>query len=77
VISTTVSGVPEIIYNNITGVTVSPRNSQQLAEAIIGFLNNPDVAETYVKNGRDLVEEKFNIKKNIKELVSIFIDRAH
>lgn len=77
VISTTVSGVPEIIQNNITGITVEPRNSQQLADAIIGLLNNPDKAKTFVKNGRKLVEEKFDIRKNIRELVSIFIDGAH
>ncbi len=77
VISTTVSGVPEIIQNNITGITVEPRNSQQLADAIIGLLNNPDTAKAFVKNGRKLVEEKFDIRKNIGELVSIFIDRAH
>ena len=77
VISTTVSGVPEIIINNITGIAVEPRNAQQVAEAIIELLNNPDAAKTFVKNGRDLVEEKFDIKKNIKELVEIFIDKAH
>ena len=77
VISTTVSGVPEIIINNITGITVEPRNAQQVADAIVELLNNTDAADTFVKNGRDLVEDKFDIKKNIKELVSIFIDRAH
>ncbi len=75
VISTTVSGIPEIIYNNITGITVDPKNSRQLAEAIIGLLNNPAAAETFVKNGRNLVEEKFDIKKNVGVLVSILINR--
>ena len=77
VISTTVSGVPEIIQNNITGITVEPRNSLQLADAIIGLLNDPDAAKTFVKNGRELVEEKFDIKKNVRELVSILINRNH
>ncbi|MCD6329000.1 MAG: glycosyltransferase family 4 protein [Candidatus Cloacimonetes bacterium] len=77
VISTTISGVPEIIQNNITGITVEPRNSLQLADAIIGLLNDPDAAKTFVKNGRELVEEKFDIKKNVRELVSILINRNH
>jgi len=77
VISTTVSGIPEIIINHVTGIAVEPRNSVQLAETIIKFINDPKEAEVYASNGRKLVEEKFDIKKNIRELVSIFINRAN
>lgn len=77
VISTTVSGVPEIIIDHETGLAVEPRNSAQLAEAIIEMLDNPEEARRYTENGRKLVEEKFDIKKNIRELVSIFISKAH
>jgi glycosyltransferase involved in cell wall biosynthesis len=77
VISTTVSGIPEIIINHVTGIAIEPRNSVQLAETIIKFINDPKEAEVYASNGRKLVEEKFDIKKNIRELVSIFIERAH
>jgi len=76
VISTTVSGIPEIIMDHVTGIAVEPRNSVQLAEAMIKLINHPKEAEIYASNGRKLVEEKFDIKKNIRELVSIFIERA-
>ncbi|MBN2016785.1 MAG: glycosyltransferase family 4 protein [Candidatus Cloacimonetes bacterium] len=76
VISTTVSGVPEIIIDHVTGLTVEPRNSAQLADAIIEMLRNPEQSFMYTENGRKLVEEKFDIKKNIRELVSIFINQA-
>lgn len=77
VISTTVSGVPEIIIDHVTGLTVEPRNSVQLADAMIEMLNDPEEAQTFTENGRKLVEEKFDIKKNIRELVSIFIAKTH
>ena len=77
VISTTVSGVPEIIKNNNTGMAVEPRNTAQLTEAMIKMINTPDDAIVFAENGRKLVEEKFDIKKNIRELVSIFIKKAH
>lgn len=74
VVSTTVSGVPEIIKNNITGITVEQRNSQQLADAIVRLINNPGLAYDYTINGRKLVEAKFDIKRNVRELVSILIN---
>lgn len=75
VISTTVSGVPEIIIDHVTGLAVESRNSTRLAGAIIEMLNNPDKCQIYAENGRKLVEEKFDIKKNVRELVSILINR--
>jgi len=73
VISTEVSGVPEIIINNQTGLVVPPRDEKSLSKAMISLLQNPEDQKRFAQNGRELVEKKFDIKKNVKELADILI----
>lgn len=73
VISTDVSGVPEIIINEKTGLAVPPRDEKSLADAIISLLGNNEKQNIFTKNGRKLVEEKFDIKKNVSALVQHFL----
>jgi glycosyltransferase involved in cell wall biosynthesis len=42
IVATNVGGIPEVVEDNITGRLVPARNSQELAEAIIDLLTNPE-----------------------------------
>lgn len=53
------SGVPEVSLNNYTGLTVSPKSSDELKNAIIYILNNPEKYEFFSKNTYEQVQ-KFN-----------------
>jgi len=77
VISTNVSGIPEIIKDGDTGITVEPRNSEKLAKAILYLYEHPELYRIITDNGRKLVEKEFDVKKNVKELVTIFFEKAH
>lgn len=74
VISTNVSGIPEIIVNNQTGLVIPPRDEKSLANAMIFLLQNSEKQKMFAKNGRNLVEEKFDIKKNVADLVNILLN---
>lgn len=52
---------PELIENNVSGILVDPSNINEIAEKIIYLLNNPEVCDNIVRNGRRVVEERFNI----------------
>lgn len=71
-ISTHISGIPELIENSVNGLLVPPNDSHALAEAIIKIKEQPDFTETIRLKGRENVENKFNVKKNVMTLAKIF-----
>jgi glycosyltransferase involved in cell wall biosynthesis len=72
VISTNVSGIPELIKNKQTGLAVQEKDVESLAHAIEQLMENKNFREELGKNGRKKVIEEFNIKRNVMELIKIF-----
>ncbi|MHC5111963.1 MAG: glycosyltransferase family 4 protein [Planctomycetota bacterium] len=64
-VSTSVSGVPEIIDSEQHGLLVPPENDAALAEAIQRILADAKVAESFAERGRCRAEERFDISKNV------------
>jgi len=59
VVATNVGGFPEIIENGITGVLVPPKDSQQLAKALVDLLANPEKRDKISEN----IKKKFSQEK--------------
>jgi glycosyltransferase involved in cell wall biosynthesis len=74
VITTPVSGVPEVIRDGHNGLLSPERDSKALASAIARVLNDPALSEELRSNAVSTVVEKFDSKKNIKLLASLFRD---
>jgi colanic acid/amylovoran biosynthesis glycosyltransferase len=74
VISTDVTGNPELIENDISGLIVSQKDAKSLAESIIKIKNDNNLAEKIRKKGREKVMKEFNIEKNVKRLKEVFKD---
>jgi len=72
VISTNVSGIPELINNNINGLIVEPNNPHQLAAAISELLNNVDLRQKFSSAARHSIESDFSIDKEVDKLYSLF-----
>lgn len=72
VVSTTISGIPELIDNNINGLLVEPNNVIQLTEAIRSLLINKDLRNKIGNNGKEKIENDFNIHEETKKLVGIW-----
>jgi len=68
VISTTLSGIPEVIEHGKTGLLVPSGDSVLLAEAIEKLLVNPDLRERLARAGLKKVRESFDVRKNVKTL---------
>jgi glycosyltransferase involved in cell wall biosynthesis len=65
-ISTTLSGIPELIEHGKTGLLVSPGDSKALASAIKQILGNHDLRDRLARNGLEKVRRNFNIRKNVE-----------
>jgi glycosyltransferase involved in cell wall biosynthesis len=72
VISTSISGITEIIQHQITGLLVSEKDSNQLIDAIFTLINNNNLRISLIKNAYELVTKKFNFEGNNELLVSLF-----
>ncbi len=72
VISTTITGLPEMVDHQTSGLLVPPKNESELAAAVIKLLEDPALRKRFGENGRKIVEEKFNIHKNILSYHRLF-----
>jgi len=74
-VSTNVTGIPEIVQNDNTGILINEKNSSQLAEAIERLLRDSDLRVKLSKNARKLIEDDFDIDKNTKILRHLIFDK--
>ena len=72
IVSTNLSGVPEIVDHNKNGLLVSPGNADELAEAIKEVLGNRELAQKLAIEGRRKAESTFDVKKNVAVLEQHF-----
>jgi glycosyltransferase involved in cell wall biosynthesis len=72
VVSTSVSGIPELIRHEETGLLVPERDASALAAAIARLAQDKGLRCMLATNGRALVEREYDIWKNARRLVELF-----
>jgi glycosyltransferase involved in cell wall biosynthesis len=72
VISTTVTGIPEIVEDGTSGILVPPHDEHGLADAVIKLIEDSALRKELGENARKRVEEKFNIDRNIRRYIDLF-----
>ncbi len=70
VISTRVSGIPELVRPGETGWLIEPQDPAALAGALTEIHGDPQEAERRAVAGRRLVENEFDLVTNVQRLVS-------
>ena len=70
VISTKLSGIPEIIEEGVDGLLVDPQDAQAIANALVKIQTDPGVADEIRRNGRNKVERLFSITRNVEEFLA-------
>jgi glycosyltransferase involved in cell wall biosynthesis len=68
VVSTDVSGIPELVRQEKTGLLVPPRDPQALAAALARLLAAPDLAARLAREARALLEQDFNLWATTRKL---------
>lgn len=72
VITTPVSGIPELIENRVTGLLVPEKNPQAIADAVCELIDKPQEARKMAEQGNQKVRQLFNAKKNHKKVLEIY-----
>lgn len=79
VVASDVDGIPEVLVNRVTGLSVPVRDVSRLTEATLKMIEDSDLRERCIANAKQLIYEKFNVKTNVsvlKNLLEELIDAA-
>jgi colanic acid/amylovoran biosynthesis glycosyltransferase len=71
-VSTAVSGIPELVRHGKTGLLAPPEDARSLADAITTLAANPLLRQELGEAARALVQEEYNIAINAQRLVECF-----
>lgn len=74
VISTRVSGIPELVESGVTGILVDPNDRVGLSKAIANIYRDRDAADLMAKRGRARVETEFDLRQNAAAQLAMFQD---
>ena len=75
VVASTVSGIPEVVVDGRSGLSVEPGSAQSLAEAIDRMASDEYLRRELADEARNRVHAMFDIERNVEELVQIFQGR--
>lgn len=76
VISSQLSGIPELVENGHTGILLPPGDAAALARALQKLHENPELRFQMGRAGREKVLREFNLKRNVVNLADLFSANA-
>jgi glycosyltransferase involved in cell wall biosynthesis len=72
IVASRVGGVPEMVEHGCNGLLVPPGDPAILAEACLQILQNSDQAGIMGRAGREIVEQRFNIRRQAQQLSELY-----
>jgi glycosyltransferase involved in cell wall biosynthesis len=72
VVSTPVSGIPEVVRNRETGLAVPERDPAAIADAVDELLSDPAFADGVAARAQQLVRAEFDLERNVDRLLELF-----
>jgi glycosyltransferase involved in cell wall biosynthesis len=71
-LSTTISGIPELIEHQRTGWLVGPADAPALSDALQQLLQNPALRTRLGQAGQQRVQQIFDVERGIDQLAALF-----
>lgn len=72
VVSTRITGIPELVDDGRTGLLVAPGRADELAGALERLLVDPSLGRTLGSSARDKVVREFNTESSAEQLYALF-----
>ena len=74
VISTNISGIPELVRDKKTGLLISPDSPGELTSAIVEIIENEGLRSEIISGARNIIENEFSFETNLNKLIRVFVD---
>ncbi len=71
VVSTNISGIPELVEHGVSGLLVAPSDAPALAEAMKTLLGDPERDAAMGRRGQQKVRAEFTLAKCVAELIDL------
>ena len=71
-VSTHITGIPELIQNERSGLLVAPSDVEELVAAIERLMDDPELRNSIGRAARAQVIEHYDLGRNVSELAAIF-----
>lgn len=75
VLSTYHGGIPDVIRNDKTGFLVEEHDAQGMAQNMIRMIENPELAKTLGKAGKENIRRNFTLDKHI-QILNLLVQEA-
>lgn len=77
VVSTNISGIPELVRDGETGGLAQANHPQDLAETIIRICLDEALRRRICRQAEEIVRMKFDLNRNVDRLLSLFKEKCH
>lgn len=74
VVASRLSGIPELVHDEVTGLLVEPGDPQALAAALARILEDHALAAGLATRARELVEREFDLELEVDRLADLFAE---
>lgn len=74
VITSAVGGMKELIEDGVTGLLVPPEDDLRLGDAILRFLDNPDLRIGMGKKAQEMILERYSLEKSCRAYEKLFVE---
>ena len=72
VISTNIAGIPEVVFDGVTGYLTTPGNVEEFSDAIEKLCASEDTCKNMGRKARGLMETKMNKKHQFDAFLNFF-----
>lgn len=72
IVATQVGGIPELVTDDFSGFLVMRGDPVAAAEKLDRLANDPDLRRRLGEAGRRIVQEKFDLKRNVAQLIQLY-----
>jgi glycosyltransferase involved in cell wall biosynthesis len=74
VVATNVSGIPELVQDEVNGLLIEPEDPHALADALIRLHEDPKLARRLTANARHTVHDRFDGERLARDLAALFTE---
>ena len=76
VVASHLSGIPELVENDVTGLTVPPGDPAAIADALARLFADRPLRQRLARAGRERIEAEYDLDRNAARLVGLFAGTA-